>query len=150
MDRFLVSPVSRVALVAASVAQSVVVILIQTLIIIGVAAALGASFSVQGVVLLLALAALLGGAICALSDGLTLVTRQETLIGAVQFVVLPATFLSSAMMAMNLAPGWISGAARFNPVNWSLVGVRAALLAALLAASFWLAGRAFGAYQRSV
>jgi ABC-2 type transport system permease protein len=117
-------------------------------------------------VLLLALAALLGGAICALSDGLAPVTKQEeTLIGAVQFVVLPATSLSSAMMAMNLAPGWISGAARFNPVNWSvdaarsaaassadwsLVGVRAALLAALLAASFWLAGRAFGAYQRSV
>ncbi len=166
MDRFLVSPVSRVALVAASVAQSVVVILIQTLIIIGVAIALGASLSAQGVVALLALAALLGGAICALSDGLALMTRQEeTLIGAVQFVVLPATFLSSAMMAMNLAPGWISGTARFNPLNWaveasrsaasggadwSLVGVRFGLLGVLLAVSFWFAGRAIGSYQRSV
>ena len=43
---------------------------------------------------MLALAALLGGAVTALSDGLALVTRQEeTLIGAAQFVVLPATFL---------------------------------------------------------
>jgi ABC-2 type transport system permease protein len=166
MDRFLVSPVSRVALVAASVAQSMVVIVIQTLIIVGVAAVLGASTSVHGVVLLLALAALLGGGICALSDGLALVARQEeTLIGAVQFVILPATFLSSALMAMNLAPGWVSGIARFNPVNWavdaarsaaasgtdwSLIGVRVALLSALLVASVGLAGGAFRAYQRAV
>jgi ABC-2 type transport system permease protein len=166
MDRFLVSPVSRFALVAASVVQSVVVILIQSLIIVGVATAAGASFSARGVVLLLALASLLGGAVCALSDGLALVTRQEeTLIGAVQFVVLPATFLSSGMMAANLVPGWIADVARFNPVNWSvvaarsaaspgtdwtLVGVRAALLAALLAAGLALAGRAFRVYQRSV
>ena len=102
MDRFLVPPVSRFALVAASVVQSVVVILIQSLIIVGVAAAAGASFSARGVVLLLGLASLLGGAVCALSDGLALVARQEeTLIGAVQFVVLPATFLSSGMMAAN-------------------------------------------------
>jgi ABC-2 type transport system permease protein len=166
MDRFLVSPVSRIALVAASVAQSMTVIVIQTLVIVGVAAALGASLSLHGVVLLLVLAALLGGGICALSDSLALVARQEeTLIGAVQFVILPATFLSSALMAMNLAPGWISHVARFNPVNWSvdaarsaaaantdwsLVGVHVALLGALLAAGVWVAGRAFRAYQRAV
>ncbi len=116
--------------------------------------------------LLLALAALLGGAVCALSDGLALVTRQEeTLIGAVQFVVLSATFLSSGMMAANLLPGWISDVARFNPVNWSivaalsvassgtdwsLVGTRVALLAGLLLACSALATRAFHVYQRSV
>jgi hypothetical protein len=47
-----------------------------------------------------------------------LVTRQEaTLIGAVQFVALPLTFLSSGLMASNLLPGWIQDVARFNPVN---------------------------------
>jgi ABC-2 type transport system permease protein len=94
MDRFLVSPVRRGALIAAGVAQQTVVILIQTLVIIGVAFAVGARFSATAVVLMLVLSALLGAAICALSDGLALVARQEeTLIGAVQFVALPATFL---------------------------------------------------------
>jgi len=109
---------------------------------------------------------LLGGAVCALSDALALVTRQdETLIGAVQFVVLPASFLSSGMMASNLLPGWIHGIARFNPVNWavvasrsvtssgadwSTVGTRAGLLAALMLACATVGTRAFRAYQRAV
>ena len=111
----------------------------------------------------LALAGLLGAAVTALSDGLALVARQEeTLIGAVQFVVLPATFLSSGMMAANLLPGWIQDVARFNPVNWAviasraaghdwaLVGTRAGLLAALMLGCSVLATRAFRVYQRAV
>lgn len=166
MDRFLVSPVSRVSLIAAGIAQQVVVIVIQSLVIVGVAAALGAHLTAPGVVLMLIVAALLGAAVCALSDGLALVARQEeTLIGVVQFVVLPATFLSSGLMAANLVPGWIGAVARFNPVNWavvssraamsasidwSTVGLRCALLAALAVGCTLVATRAVGVYQRSV
>jgi ABC-2 type transport system permease protein len=166
MDRFLVSPVWRGALIAASLLQSVVVIVIQSLVIIGISFAVGASFSVRSIVLMIALAALLGGAVCALSDALGLVARQEeTLIGAVQMVVLPATFLSSGMMAANLLPGWVQDVARFNPVNWAviatrsvssasidwaLVGTRAGLLGAMLLLSAWIATRAFRVYQRAV
>jgi len=166
VDRFLVSPVSRGALIASGIAQQVVIIVIQSLIIVGVAAALGAHLTWLGVVLMLLVAFLLGGAVCALSDGLALVARQEeTLIGVVQFVVLPATFLSSGLMASNLLPGWIHGIARFNPVNWavvssraatsssidwSTVGLRVGLLAALVLACAAVARRAVGVYQRSV
>ncbi len=162
VDRFLVSPVSRVALVASGIAQQVVIVLIQSLIIIGVAAALGAHLTVAGVVLMLVTASLLGAAVCALSDGLALVARQEeTLIGVVQFVVLPATFLSSGLMASNLLPGWIHGISRFNPVDWavtaardgswsSTAGLRVGLLAALVLGCVLVARRAVGVYQRSV
>ncbi len=162
VDRFLVSPVSRIALIAAGVAQQVVIILIQSLIIVGVAAALGADFTALDVVVMLLAASLLGGSICALSDGLALVARQEeTLIGAVQFVVFPAMFLSSGLMASNLLPGWIHGISKFNPVDWAVVasrtgtwsatvGLRMALLGGLLLACSVVASRAVGAYQRSV
>jgi ABC-2 type transport system permease protein len=166
MDRFLVSPVWRGALIASGIMQQAVVIVIQSLVIIGIAFAVGARFSAHGVLLMLALAALLGAAVCALSDGLALVARQEeTLIGAVQFVVLPATFLSSGLMASNLLPGWIADVARYNPVNWcvvasravassgtdwSIVGMRSALLAALALACAAVATRAFRVYQRSL
>ena len=166
MDRFLVSPVSRGALIAASLAQSMVVIVVQTLVLVGIAFAVGARFSAGSVLLMLVVAALLGGAVCGLSDALALVTRQEeTLIGAVQFVVLPASFLSSGMMASNLLPGWIHAVARFNPVNWavvasrsvtssgtdwSVVGTRTGLLAALVLACGALGTRAFRAYQKAV
>ena len=166
LDRFLVSPVRRGAVIAAGVAQQAVVIVIQTLVIIGVAYAVGARFSATAVLLMIGLSALLGAAVCALSDGLALVARQEeTLIGAVQFVALPATFLSSGLMASNLVPGWVADIARFNPVNWaveasrsavssgtdwSLVGTRTGLLATLLLVCAALGTRAFSAYQRSV
>jgi ABC-2 type transport system permease protein len=166
VDRFLVSPMSRIALIGAGVAQNVVVIVIQSLVIVGVAAALGAHLTFVGVVVMFLAASLLGGAVCALSDGLAFVARQEeTLIGVVQFVVLPATFLSSGLMASNLLPGWIHGIARFNPVNWavvasraatasavdwSVVGLRVGLLAALALVCSVVASRGVGAYQRSV
>jgi ABC-2 type transport system permease protein len=163
LDRFIVSPVSRGSVIAAGLVQSIVVIVIQSLVIIGLAFAGGARFSAASVLLQIGLAALLGGAVTALSDGLALVTRQEeTLIGAVQFVVLPATFLSSGMMAAALLPGWIQDVARFNPVNWAvtasraagtdwtLVATRAGFLVALLVACAAVATRAFRVYQRAV
>jgi ABC-2 type transport system permease protein len=163
LDRFLVSPMRRGALVASSFLYGAVVIVVQSLVIIGVAYADGAHFAFGSIVAMFVLAILLGGSVAALSDALALVARQEeTLIGAVQFVILPATFLSSGMMAANLLPGWIHDIARFNPVNWAVVGaragssdwgvvgVRAGLLTALLLVCAALATRAIRAYQRAV
>jgi ABC-2 type transport system permease protein len=118
-------------------------------------------------VLVLVLASvLLASAVGSLSIGLALVARQEeTVIGAVQMVVLPATFLSAVLMKQELAPGWVQAVARFNPVNWAvdaarsglgssvdwgLVASRLGLLALLAGFCGWVATRAFRAYQRSV
>ncbi|HKT43829.1 MAG TPA: ABC transporter permease [Gaiellaceae bacterium] len=161
MDRFLVTPVWRGALVAASCVHAAVVILVQTVVIIAVAFAAGTTFPASTVVVMLVLPVLLGGAVAALSNAMALVTRQEeSLIGAVQFVVLPASFLSSGMMASNLLPGWIHDIARYNPVNWTvtavrspdtlLIGEHAGLLVALVLVCGWLATRAFRVYQRAV
>ena len=115
---------------------------------------------------LLAVSALLGAAFGALSNGFGLIMRQEeALIGAVQFIVLPLTFLSVTFLQANLMPRWMAHVADFNPVNWAVVAGRAAtsshpdwglvasragLLAALLAACLLFATRAFRSYQRSV
>ena len=69
---------------------------------------MGASFAggVLGVVVLILLAALLGSALAALSNALALVTRQEeSLIGAVTFLVLPLTFLSTALVSEDAHAG---------------------------------------------
>jgi ABC-2 type transport system permease protein len=168
MDRMLASPVWRGALNLGSVAQAVITILIQTLLIVLIALALGAHYAngVGGVLILMLVAALLGAAFASLSNGLGVLARQrETLIGAVTMVLLPLTFLSSALMQQSLVPGWIGTVARFNPVNWAveagrsaamsdidwgLVASRVGLLAALTVLCAWFATRAFGAYQRSL
>lgn len=168
MDRVLASPVWRGALNLGSVAQAVLTVVIQTLLIVGLALILGADFShgAGGVVVLVLVAAMLAAIFASLSNGVALLARQrEALIGAVSFVLLPLTFLSSALMQQSLVPGWIHDVARFNPVNWAaeagrsastghadwgLVASRVGLLALVLVAAATFATRAFGAYQRSL
>lgn len=167
MDRLLVSPVWRGALNLGSVAQSVLTIVIQSVIVIALSLAVGARFhNVAGVAVLVAVAGLLGAAFASLSNGVAVLTRQrETLIGIVTMVTLPLVFLSSALMQQSLLPNWIRWIARFNPVNWAaeagrsaagadadwgLIASRVGFLALLVVASAAFATRAFNAYQRSI
>jgi ABC-2 type transport system permease protein len=168
MDRLLVSPIWRGALNAGSVAQSVLSILVQSVIVLGLSLVVGSRFAggVAGVAVLLVVAGLLAAIVASLSNGVAILARQrEALIGAVTMVTLPLTFLSSALMQESLLPGWVRWVGRFNPVNWAveagrsaatreidwgLVGSRVGLLAVLLLASATFATRAFRSYQRSI
>jgi ABC-2 type transport system permease protein len=168
MDRQLASPVWRGALNAGTVLYSVLTILVQTVLIVLLALALGANYSggVGGVALLIVVAALLAAAFASLSNAVAVLGRQrETLIGAVTFVTLPLTFLSSALMQRSLAPDWIQTVSKFNPVDWAVEAGRSAamqstdwglvlgrvgLLAGFVLVSGWLATRAFASYQRSL
>jgi ABC-2 type transport system permease protein len=168
LDRFLVSPVRRLPLIAGPLGQMATVTLVQSLIIFGLAFVLGASFDggVAGIAVVLVCALLLALAMAGLSNAIALLARQEeTLIGAVQFIVLPATFVATAFMPRTLVPGWIADVSQYNPVDWAVTAGREALsadvdwgvvagrvgLLALLAAVAALgATRAFAAYRRSV
>ena len=166
--RFLVTPVRREALIAGRLLKEAVVVLIQSVIIVVLALIIGATFpgGVGGVLVLFALSALLGATFAGLSNGFALIMRQEeALIGIVQFIVLPLTFLSATFMESNLMPAWIRHVSDFNPVNWAVAAGRAAagrgtdwgfvasrvgLLVALFALCLAYATRAFRSYQRSV
>src|SRR4051812_44761733 len=168
MDRLLASPGWRGALNAGSVVYAVITILIQTAVIVLLALALGARFAngVAGVAILVLVAALLGASFASLSNGIGVLARQrETLIGAVSFVLLPLTFLSSALMQQSLVPAWIRSVSKLNPVNWAveagrsaamqkidwgLVASRVGLLVALVVVCAAFATRAFATYQRSL
>jgi ABC-2 type transport system permease protein len=168
MDRMLASPVWRGALNLGSVVQSVITVSIQTALILALALLLGAHYTngIGGVLILILVAALLAAAFASLSNGVGVLARQrETLIGAVSLVLLPLTFLSSALMQQDLVPAWIRTVGDFNPVNWAveagrsaamgdldwgLVAGRVGLLFALVVVSATFATRAFGTYQRSL
>jgi ABC-2 type transport system permease protein len=166
--RFLVTPVRREALIAGRLLKEAVVVLIQSVIIVVLALIIGATFTggVGGVLVLFALSALLGATFAGLSNGFALIMRQEeALIGIVQFIVLPLTFLSATFMESHLMPAWIRHLSDFNPVNWAVaagraaagtgtdwgfVASRVAFLLALFALCLAYATRAFRSYQRSV
>jgi ABC-2 type transport system permease protein len=166
LDRFLVSPVKRGSLIVGRLMNGSVIIVVQSLIIILLSLVVGARPSAAGVVVLIVLACFLAAGVGCLSMALALIARrEETVIAAVNFFVLPLTFLSTAFMQRSLVPRWIQHASSVNPVNWAveagrnavlpgtnwgMVLTRLGLLAALMALCVALATRAFGMYQRSV
>jgi ABC-2 type transport system permease protein len=168
MDRMLSSPVSRGAMMLASVLNQAVAIVVQGVIVVLVALALGAEFAggIVGVLVMLLAAVLLGGAFACLSNGMALIVRtSESLIGFSMMLTLPLSFLSSAMMAREVAPEWIQTVSSFNPVDWTVVAAREALSAdpdwsgvfarlgglfAVAVVTGFIATRAFRSYQRSL
>jgi ABC-2 type transport system permease protein len=168
MDRFLVAPTSRSAVMLGRITPQVLTTAIQTAIIVVLAILVGGHFAggVPGVVMLIVVSALLSIGFGSLSNGLALVLRkEESVIAAVNFVLLPLTFLSSAFLQQNLAPQWIQDIAKYNPANWAIQAGRDALMSSATSSTVithtlyllafavictWLATRAFRAYQRSV
>jgi ABC-2 type transport system permease protein len=168
MDRFLVAPTSRGAIMLGRVTPQVLTILIQTLIIVGLAVLVGGRFAggVSGAVMLIVVSTLLSIGVASLSNGVALLLRkEESVIAVVNMVLLPLIFLSSAFLQQNLAPQWIQDIARYNPANWAIEAGRTALssnatahtvlthtlyLLVFAVVCTWLATRAFRSYQRSV
>ncbi|GII58433.1 transport permease protein [Planotetraspora thailandica] len=132
LNRFLVSPVRRSAILNAGVVEQAVTTAIQSVVIVGLGRLAGASYpgGFVGVAVLVVASVLLGAVFSALSNTMGLLVRQrETIIGLSVALLLPLTFLSTAFMAPALMPDWIKAVASFNPLNWSLDTARAALTA---------------------
>jgi ABC-2 type transport system permease protein len=150
------------------VVQRAAIALIQSIIIVALALVIGARFDggAAGISVMLVVAMLLAAAVSALSNGFSPLVRQcESLIGMVTLVSLPLAFLSTVFMQRDLLPSWMQDVSRLNPVNWaavvarssttssidwSLVGVRVALLVVLAAVCMTLATLAFRFYSRTL
>ncbi len=167
MDRFLVSPASRSAIICGRLLQGAVLAVIQAAIILGIGWLMGASYpgGALGMTVLLASSILLGLGLAALSTALALLARREdTLIAAINMLLTPLMFLSAVFMRVQLMPHWIQSVARYNPVNWAVAAGRGAMqagvdwnavlwhagyLAAFTAVCAVFATQAFRVYQRA-
>src|SRR5262249_17382587 len=130
MDRLLVSPINRAAIIMGRILSMSVVSVVQSLILVGLGFVTGARFAggIVGIIVLLICGMLLAAPFAALSNALALAIRkQESVIGASNFILMPLTFLSPVFMASAVMPGWIRSVSRYNPVNWSVEAARSAL-----------------------
>ena len=168
MDRFLVLPLRRSAIINASVVLQSMTTALQSVIIVLLGWAGGAHYrgGAAGLLVLVAASVLVAIVFSALSNTVGMLARQrETIIGINTFLLLPLTFLSTAFMSKALMPHWMRVVADCNPVNWALEASRAAMssppgwgsaalqgsgLALLALAVTALSVRTFRAYQKSV
>ncbi|MGD0714253.1 MAG: ABC transporter permease [Gaiellaceae bacterium] len=168
VDRFLAAPASRLAIVLSQVARAGITAILQALILLLVALALGVRVhgGVLGWLVVLVASALLAMVFAGFSNGVALLLRREaSMIATANFVGLPLMFLSSILLSTALMPGWISSISRFNPVNWGVRAARNAVvvggdwgptaeflffLVAATAVTSAFATWTFRAYQRSI
>jgi ABC-2 type transport system permease protein len=132
LNRFLVTPASRLAIMNASVVEQAVSTTIQTLIIVGLGYAGGARYpgGAPGIAVLTVAAVLVGIFWGGLSNMTGMLLRsREAIIGVYTFFMLPLMFLSSAFMQTGFLPGWMQAIASRNPLNWEVQIGRDALSA---------------------
>ena len=126
-ERLLVTPLSRSSLLVGRALKEMAPLTVQAVIIIAVMIPFGFELHPLGALLGLAILAVLGVGIGALSYTLALAARkQEWVFWTVQQTLLfPLLILSGLLMPLDDAPGWMKTMARFNPVHYVTEAERA-------------------------
>jgi ABC-2 type transport system permease protein len=168
LNRFLVTPASRLAIMNASVVEQGVSTTIQTLIIVVLGYAGGARYpgGALGIVMLVVASIEVGVFWGALSNLIGMLARDRmAVIGFYTLLMLPLMFLSSAFIQPSFLPGWMQAIASRNPLNWevqigrsalsavpdwSAIGIRAGGLAILAVLAVVISVRTFRNYAKNV
>jgi ABC-2 type transport system permease protein len=127
LNRLLVAPLeSRFSIVLASAIFIATMSLVQTAVIVGMSAVLGAGFPDPvglGVVTAIVLLLVLG--VTALSLGLAFTLPGHIELIAVIFVTnLPLLFASTALAPLSFMPAWLQVVASLNPLSYAIEPIR--------------------------
>ncbi len=132
IERLRVTPVSRVALLLGRALRDVLSILVQSLILILLALPFGLSIHPVGVVVVLALIALIGLLTASVAYAVALWVRSENSYAPIVFTAaLPILLLSGVLLPLTLAPQWLRNIAALNPLSYAVDAARAVFLADL-------------------
>jgi ABC-2 type transport system permease protein len=129
VERFRVTPVSRLALLLGRVLRDASLLGMQGIVLLSAATLLGLRAPLVGVAIALAMVVVLGIALSSLSYALGLVTREEFVFApALNIVLVPVLLLSGILLPMSVGPPWLRNLAKFNPLSHVVNGLRDAFL----------------------
>lgn len=127
LERLLVTPLNRAAMLIGRTLKEVVTLLAQAVLIIVVLVPFGFELHPLGALVGLVILVIFGIGLGSLSFTLAIMSRkQETLFYGVQQVVFfPLMLLSGVLLPMDTAPSWLYGLSRINPVTYIVDAERA-------------------------
>lgn len=129
IDRQLVSPAARTAIITGRTLRDVVVITVQAIVLVSAAFFMGLRVPVEALLIGLVLVALLGAAFSFISNAIGIATKSEdALAPMVNTLALPILLLSGILLPMTLAPAWLQMVANFNPFKHIVEALRAVFL----------------------
>lgn len=156
VERMRVTPVSRLALLLGRVLRDALLFVVQAVLLVLAALAMGLRAPLPGVLIGFVFVALLAVALASLSYALAMKVATPQEFGPViNAVVMPAMLLSGLMLPMTLGPAWLDITSHFTPLRYLVDAVRDAyvgsyatphmLYGALVAVAFAVAATAVGA-----
>lgn len=164
IDREMVTPASRIALITGRVMRDVVVLVVQAAILIVCALFFGLRIPLEAAILGIIMIGLLGASFSYLSYSVGLIVKSEdSFAPLVNMVSLPILLLSGILLPMSLAPQWLQILSDINPFKHIVNAVRAifrgevgtwetglgvVLAILLIAGGAWLGKRTFEAQTK--
>lgn len=125
IERFLVTPVKRVAILLGRVLRDALVLIIQCALITLVAIPFGLTVNLDGFALSLLLYALVGITMASISYGFALIYKiEDPLAPTLNTITLPVSLLSGIILPLALAPVWLQDIAKINPFSYAVDAAR--------------------------
>ncbi|WP_046505488.1 ABC transporter permease [Streptomyces odonnellii] len=131
LTKLLVTPTPRAALISGKAFASGVKALIQAVVVILIAAALGVGLTWNPLKLLgVAVAVVLGSAFfsCLSMTIAGIVLTRDRLMGIGQAITMPLFFASNALYPVAVMPGWLQVISKINPLSYQVDALRGLLL----------------------
>ena len=131
LQKMLVTPVSRYAILLGRLTSDAFRVLIQSTIIMVLAFLLGARpvTGILGMLLMLLTIAFFGLAWSGISLAIGLKTRSsETVFAFGSFLTFPLLFMSTALTPLDFMPDWIQTVSMFNPISYTVDAVRVLMI----------------------
>lgn len=126
IERQLVTPASRAAIITGRTLRDVVVIVVQAIVLMGAAYLMGLRVGLGAVLIGLVLIGMLGAAFSFISNAIGIATKSEdALAPMVNTLALPILLLLGILLPMTLAPRWLQIASDFNPFKHIVEALRA-------------------------
>lgn len=127
VERQRVTPASRGALLTGRVLKDMVVLVVQALVLVGVAmAAFGVRPDPLGLVLSVLLIAVMAAGLAAASYALGLWAKSEDVLASVlNSLAVPLMLLSGILLPLSVGPGWLRTIGKVNPFSHTVDAARA-------------------------
>lgn len=133
IERYRVTPVSRVSILAGRVLRDVLALIIQSVVLILAGLAFGLRAPLPAVLLGFVFIVLVAIGLASVSYAVALLLKSEDAFAPlINSVVVPLVLLSGIMLPLTLGPGWLQGIARISPFRYVIDAMRE-----------WYAGRYF-------
>lgn len=131
LQKMLVTPISRSAILLGRLVSDAFRVTVQSLIILGLAYLMGASVvtGIPGLLLILVTIAFFGLAWSGISLAIGMRTKSaESVFGIGGFLTFPLLFMSTALTPLSFMPTWIQNVSKMNPISYTVDAVRVLMI----------------------